>query len=248
MSDLFQVAEVIKGDGPWSGVPYDRQYDASAKALLVQDVCVRANTTLVAGSTSLPAVVYTIRPVGAMVSAVRPNRCVLGDFPDFEAGLLEDLDADSSRAAGNVLYNGLPGWTSAQPYLVSSDVATVSAVANDVPATVAAVLDAWYGGRVGEEKPTLHLGLTAAMRLSSGNATSPTKGSGESYLTMDGTPIVVCPEYPTNTVAATGPVVVRLGSPGILVPAYDYATNRTYFTTERIIAVEFDASIAVRAT
>ena len=247
MSRLFEVAELEDGDGPWSSVAYDRQYDAGAKALIVQDVCDRANTTLVAGSTANAPVVYTIRPFGAMVSATRKNRCVLGEFPDFEASLHGDLLADSDRAAGNVLYNGLPGWTSAQPYLASSDVATVPAGTLTVPQLVAAVLDAWYGGRVGEEKPILHLGLTSAMVLSQGMAVSPTPQSAEFYLVMDGTEIVVNPEYPTNMVAATGPVVVRRSGVGDLIPAYDPALNITYFTTELILAVEFDASTAVRA-
>jgi hypothetical protein len=236
----------LDGDGPWSGVPYDEAYDAGGRALIVQDVCTRANVAVVAGSTGAPAVVYTIRPFGAMVSALRPNRCVPGEFPDYEASLHADLKLDAERAAAYVLWNGIPAWTSAQPFLLNSDV-VAPAAGSPVQDVVATVLDQFYLGQVGM-RPTLHMGLRAAMQLSAGNAMSPTPKSSEFYLTMDGTPIVVAAEYPINGVAATGPVKVRRSDIADLVPAYDYATNRTYFTTDVVLAVEFDASIAVRGT
>lgn len=246
MSSLFDVAEVLDGDGPWSGVPYDEQYDSGSRPLIVQDVCTRANVARVAGSLGNPAVVYTIRPFGAMVSAFRPNRCVIGDFPDFDASLHADLKSDAQRAAAYTLWNGIPGWTSAQPFMTSSDVVDVgsSLTVQDV---VAKVLDQFYDGEVGEHA-VLHMGLRAAMLLSAGNAMSPTPQSGEFFLTMDGTPIVVAPEYPISQVGATGPIVVRRSDVADLVPAYDYSLNRTYFTTDMVLAVEFDASIAVRGT
>lgn len=244
MSTLFEVAEVLDGDGQWSGVPYDEQYDAGARPLIVQDVCNRANTALVAGSTSATAVVYTIRPFGAMVSASRPNRCVPGEFPDYEASLRADLKNDAERAAAYVLWNGIPGWTSAQPFLTNSDVTSLAG-ATAVQDVVAAVLRQFYAGEVGQ-KPILHMGFRAAMQLSSGNAMSPSPQSSEFYLLMDGTPIVVSDQYPTSGVAATGPVRVRRSNLADLVPAYDYGQNRTSFQSELILAVEFDASIAVR--
>lgn len=247
MSNLFDVAEVLDGDGPWSGVPYDRQYDAGARPLIVQDICTRANVARVAGSLGNPAVVYTIRPVGAMVSALRPNRCVIGDFPDFDASLHADLKSDAQRVAAYVLWNGIPGWTSAQPFMTSSDVTNVGTTATNVQDLVATVLDQFYDGEVGKG-PTLHMGLRAAMLLSAGNAMSPTPQSGEFFLTMDGTPIVVAPEYPISQVGATGPVTVRRSGISDLVPAYDYTQNRTSFTADMALSVEFDASIAVRGT
>lgn len=245
MSTLFEVAEVLDGDGPWSGVPHDEQYDAGGRALIVQDVCTRANVAVVAGHTGTPAVVYTIRPFGAMVSALRPNRCVPGEFPDYEASLHADLKMDAERAAAYTLWNGIPGWTSAQPFMLNSDVATATSAS--VQLTAANVLKTFYAGQVGQ-RAVLHMGLGAAMALSAGNAMSPSAKSSEFYLTMDGTPIVVAAEYPIDGVAATGPVRVRRSDIADLVPAYDYATNRTYFTTDVVLAVEFDASIAVRAT
>lgn len=247
MSTLFEVATVLDGDGSWSGVPYDEQYDAGARALVVQDICTRANVARVAGSLGNPAVVYTIRPFGAMVSALRPNRCVPGEFPDFEASLHADLKHDAQRAAAYVLWNGIPGWTSAQPFLTSSDVTNVGTITTGVQDLVANVLDAWYDAEVGL-RPVLHMGLRAAMQLSSGDAISPSPKSSEYYLVMDGTPIVVQPEYPISQVAVTGPVTVRRSDIADLVPAYDSTINRTYFTTDMVLAVEFDASIAVRGT
>lgn len=252
MSNLFDVADVISGDGPWSGVPYDVTYQHSAEQLIVQDICTRANTAQVSGGTNnAPSVLYTIRPFGAMVSAQRPNRCLnRDDFPqldDFVKALGTDLNLESQRVASYILYNGLPGWDSTAPFLLNSDVDTVSAVANDTPATVAAVLDRFYAFEVGE-KPILHMGLTSAMKLSSGNAMSPTPESGEFFLTMDGTPVVVSPAYPTGTVAATGAVKMRVGTVDDLDPIYLYATNRTMFIANLAMSVEFDASIAVRAT
>jgi hypothetical protein len=255
LSRLFDVADVIDGDkwtGPEDGqqrgfgVAYDVQYDAEARPLIVQDICTRANVARVAGSTSASAVVYTIRPFGAMVSAYRPNRCVLGAFPEFDQALQDDLKNTAWRAACYVLYNGMPGWTNAQPFLLNSDVATV-ATGTTVQDTVPAVLDAFYAQTVGLA-PILHLGQTSAVKISAGNALSPSPESDEFYLAMDGTPIVVSPDYPTNLVAATGPIIVHRSKPAILEPAYDYGQNRTYFTADMALTVEFDASTAVRAT
>jgi hypothetical protein len=247
VSSLFDVATVIQGDGSWSAVPYDRGYQHSAEQLVVQDLCTRANVTKVAGgSFNAPSVLYTIRPFGAMVSAMRPNRCLAVDFPEFMDGIHADLRSEQQRAAAYVLWNGIPGWDNTAPFMVSSDVETVASAAT-VQQTVAAVLDKYYSGEVGEA-PVLHLGLTSAIQLSAGNAMSPTPESGEFYLTMDGTPIVASPAYPTSGVAATGPVVVHAGAVTDLTEAYDYATNRTYFTTLAALSVEFDASTAVRAT
>lgn len=246
MSTLFQVAEVLDGDGPWSGVPYDKEYDARARPLIVQDVCTRANVAVVAGSTSLPAVVYTIRPFGAMVSASRPNRCVPGEFPEYEASLRADLKQDAHRAASYVLWNGIPGWNATEPYITNSDVTAVAGAAS-IQDLVASVLDTYYAGETGQP-PVLHMGFRAAMQLSAGDAVSPSPESSEYYLVMDGTPIVVSDAYPISGVAATGPVTVRRSNLADLVPAYDYAQNRTSFQSELILAVEFDASIAVRGT
>lgn len=250
MSRLFDVADVQRGDGRWSGVPYDVPYDDQAP-LIVQDVCTRANVARVAGSLSSTAVVYTIRPVGAMISASRPNRCVLGEFPDFEKGMIDDLDEEAERAAAYVLYQGIPGWTSAQPYLTSSDVATVTSGTLTVQQLVAAVLDAFYTAETGV-RPVLHLGESAGVVLSAGNAMSPTAASPEFYLAMDGTPIVVNPVYPTNLIAATGPVTIKVGTAGFAEPqwVYDSITNnnRSIFTAQQVLAVEFNATIAVRAT
>jgi len=252
VSNLFDVADVVNGDGSWSGLAYDVTYQHSAEQLIVQDICTRANVAQVAGGTNnAPSILYTIRPFGAMVSAQRPNRCLNRDeFPgmdDYVAALHDDLKLEAVRVASYVLYNGIPGWDSTAPFLLNSDVDTVSAIANDTPATVAAVLDRFYAFEVGE-KPILHMGLTSAMKLSSGNAMSPTPESGEFFLTMDGTPVVVSPAYPTNTVAATGAVKVHVGDIGDLEPVYLYATNRTMFIANMAMSVEFDASIAVRAT
>lgn len=245
MSRLTDVATVESSSE--FGVPYDVDYDAAARPLIVQDLCARANTALVAGSTSKTAVVYTIRPFGAMVSALRPNRCLPSDFPAFEAGLNSDLTREEHRVAAYVLYNGLPGWTSAQPFLLNSDVATVASGTLTIQQLVGAVLDAFRAGEVGQE-PILHLGQTAAIQLSAGNALSPSPRSDEFYLAMDGTPIVVSSAYPTALVAATGPVTVRRGTVDNLDPANEYQTNRTDFGSLVPMAVEFDASIAVRST
>lgn len=247
MSDLFDVVTPVDGDGPWSGVPYDVHYDASGETLIVQDVCLRANMAKVAGGVDqAPSVVYTVRPFGVMVSAKRPNRCVVGDFQDLVDGLHASLRLDGVRSAAYVLWNGIPGWDSTAPFLLNSDVDTVSS-GTTVQETVGKVLDSFRANEVGQE-PILHMGQTAAMQLSSGEAASPSAPSKELYLTIDGTPIVVSPHYPTNTVAATGPIVVRRGGIRDQELTYDYVTNRTYFVANQVLAIEFDASIAVRAT
>src|SRR5215471_1394674 len=133
MSRLFDVADVVEGD-KWTdeignsrgfGVPYDKLYDDQSP-LIVADICTRPNTAKVAGVIGSVATVYVIRPFGVTVSATRPNRCVLGEFPDFEQSLIDELGMEAERAASYVLYTGIPGWTTAQPFLTSSDGATVS--------------------------------------------------------------------------------------------------------------------------
>jgi hypothetical protein len=226
-------------------VEYDDQ-----PPLIVTDVCTRTNTALVSGVINSQPVVYTIRPFGVSVSAQRANRCVLGEFPDFEKSLIDKLTAESEAAAAYTLFNGIPGWTTAQPFLLNSDTLTVSPGAT-VQDTLGTVLDAWYQFETGL-RPILHLGHTAGVKLSAGNALSPSAKSPEFYLAMDGTPIVVAADYPTNLVAATGPIVVKRGSVGFPDPSWYYDSitnnNRTIFTAEQVLAVEFNATIAVRAT
>jgi hypothetical protein len=259
MSRLFDVVDVEHGDS-WTdelgnkrgfGVPWDVPYD-DQQPLIVTDICTRTNTSLVAGVISSGAVVYTIRPFGASVSAMRPNRCVMGEFPDYEDSLITKLGLESERAAAYVLYNGITGWTTAQPFLTSSDVATVSAVANNTPATIAKVLDAFYAAETGV-RPVLHLGETSAAALASGDAlTTDPETPDRLFLAWDDVPITISTAYPTSTVAVTGPVTVRVGLPGMQQPRWYYDSranqNRTIFTAQQPLAVEFNASIAVRAT
>lgn len=254
MSKLFEVADVVTDDdSSWSAVPYDVQYNPVGFGLTVQNWCTLAGH-LVAGDSvsagdddSASSVVYTIQSVGAMVSAKRPNRCMPVEEQRLYGKLRAALESSGTeRAAAYTLYAGAPGFGARNPYLLNSDVATVSASAA-VTDTVAAVLHAFYAGMVSDEPTVLHMGLQAAMQLSIGQAESPTAKSAELFLEIDGTPIVVSPDYPTAMVAATGPVTVRLG------PVQDYQirdsdVNRTYLVSNRVLAVEFDASIAVRST
>ena len=257
MSRLFDVADVIRGD-TWTddlgnprnfAGPYDVLYDDQAP-LIATDICTRTNTSLIAGVITSTPVVYTIRPFGVMVSASRPARCVLGEFPDFEKALIDKLDRESERAAAAVLYAGITGWDSTCPFLLNTDVATLSSGAT-VQDTVPAVMDKFYAAETGHT-PILHLGETAGVKISAGNALSPTPASSEFFLAMDGTPIDISPAFPTNTVAATGPITVHLGSVGMPEPQWYYDSrtnnNRFIFTAERVLSVEFNATIAVRAT
>ena len=257
MSRLFDVAEVIRGD-TWTddlGNPrnfagvYDVQYDDQAP-LIATDICTRTNTSLVAGVISSTPVVYTVRPFGVAVSASRPYRCVIGQFPEWEKQLIDKLDRESERAAAYVLYAGITGWDSTCPFLLNSDVVTVSS-GTTVQDTVPAVMDKFYAAETGQV-PILHLGETAGVKISAGNALSPTPASREFFLAMDGTPIDVSPAFPTNTVAATGPITVHLGTAGMQDPQWYYDSrtnnNRSIFTAMRVMSVEFNATIAVRAT
>jgi hypothetical protein len=259
MSRLFAAVDVEHGDS-WTdelgnkrgfGVPWDVPYD-DQQPLIVTDICSRANTSLVAGVIASGAAVYTIRPFGVTVSGSRPNRCVLGEFPDFEDSVITRLGLESERAAAYVLYNGITGWTTAQPFLASSDVATVSAVTNNTPGTIAKALDAFYAAETGV-RPTLHLGETSAAALASGDPlTTDPQAPDRLFLAWDDVPIVVSTAYPTSTVAVTGPVTVRVGLPGMAEPRWFYDSranqNRTIFTAQQPAAVEFNATIAVRAT
>jgi hypothetical protein len=257
MSRLFDVAEVIRGD-TWTddlGNPrnfagvYDRQYDDQVP-LIATDICTRTNTSLIAGVVGALPTLYTIRPFGVTVSASRPNRCILGQFPEFEDELIKRLDRESERAAAATLYGGVTGWDNTCPYLLSSDVTTVGS-GTTVQDTVPSVMDLFYAGQTGQ-MPILHLGQTAGVKISAGNALSPTPSSKEFFLAMDGTPINISPEFPTNFVAVTGPITIHLGSAGMQEPKWYYDSrtnnNRSIFTAERVMSLEFNAIIAVRAT
>lgn len=257
MSRLFDVANVIRGD-TWTDAlgnprnfagPYDVQY-VDQVPLIATDICSRTNTTLISGVVGSQAVVYTVRPFGIMVSATRPHRCVLGEFPEWEKELIAKLDRESERAASAVLYNGITGWDSTCPFLLNTDVTTVSS-GSTVQDTVPAVMDKFYANETGQ-KLILHLGDTTGVKISAGNALSPSPASSEFFLAMDGTPIDVSPAFPTSTVAATGEIDIHLGTAGMPDPQYYYDSrvnqNRTIFTAERVLSVEFNATIAVRAT
>lgn len=248
MSSLLEVADVETGDGHWSAMPYDVEYDDQTP-LIVTDICTRTNTSLVAGVINSTPVVWTIRPFGASVSASRANRCVMGEFPEWEAELISRLDGEADRVCASVLYNGIAGWGNANPFLLNSDVLHQSP-GTTVQDTVPAVLDAFRNGCVGV-KPILHMGQTAAVKISAGNALSPAPDSEEFFLAMDGTPIVVNPEYPTNLVAATGPIKIKRGKAGFADPSWYYDSinnqNRTIFTAQQVLSVEFNATIAVAA-
>jgi len=250
MSTLLDVATVIRSDTDdagqdWAAVPRDIQYWDAAAALIAQDRCVSGNASLIAGSLTGTPSVYTVSAFGAMVSALAPERCTDRQQEDLYARLHSYLDDATDRTAGYVLWNGLPGWGPREPFMLNSDVDTVAASA-DVTTTVASVLGAYYAGSV-DSNPTLHMGYQAAIALSIGQAASPTPTSSKLYLEATGTPIVMSPSYPATAVAATGPVIVRLGSTIKDFQIHDPTINRVRLVSQRLAAVEFNPASAVRA-
>jgi hypothetical protein len=231
----MEAAEVERGDGHWSA---GYQFDSVGCVLhsIISDVCTPARGTL--SGTNDPAATSSGRNayVFGVVTSMRGRaRCSSGLEPKWVA---DALDAETEKAAGEVLFGGNGG--AADVYLTKGEVATVAS-GTTTPATVAAALAKFWTLATGvkQEDTILHLGIGSALgmvNLIDGD-----------YLYGTKIKVSVSEGYGVNVVAVTGPVTIRVGDNQV-VAVPDTKNNDLNNEATRLVAVEFDPCIAVRAT
>jgi hypothetical protein len=149
--------------------------------------------------------------------------------PDYEKFITNALDLSAEQKVTNTLWYGSPDVVT-DMYMEHTDVQVLTRTGD--PYTMVGTLLQTAFAKTPFLQPVLHLGWQSAMSLQLGLASL-------------GLPFVVPRGYPSNAIAVTGPVVVRLSSIETIT-TFDYLLNRQYFESSRIAAIEFDPGIAVR--
>lgn len=190
---LFNVARVVMSDGDWTSGD-DRHEDLS---------CGRVSTTVgICDPGELPEVpdsgdAWKVETFAVYVA----QRFARMSQPDLYKPLVSAaVDQSSEYLAARTLWHGpdkILGTWEGELHLNSPDIETIDRQADPVD-TLALLVDTAYE-RHPELAPILHLGTTARLRLR----------EELDALDMD---FVTSPAYPTNGMAVTGPIVIRLGS------------------------------------
>lgn len=223
MAKFFETFTVIEGDGDWTrGYPITTL--GAGFHLSTQDIC----TPAAPGALPDTPMGVDIEPFAITAYAEVPPRCApeeVGDFVD------QAFKASTEWAISNALWNG-PAAATGTTYLTHGDVEVVARGA-DPYTTVGSLLERAFE-KSPYLQPVIHLGWQSAMSLQFGLATL-------------GLPFVVPHGYPSNAIAVTGPVTIRLGSIQNITEV-DTSINRQYFEATRIAAIEFDPAQAVRSS
>ena len=228
MNGLLSVAKVEEGDGNWTA-GYLSESLGCAVSVWLADPCTPV-PELISGEDAVDPSAYEAFSFAVVAKMSRTNRCAEGTELEYVQSALREA---TELAAAKAFWEG---FGSAEMFLESVDVETVAKGAN-IQATVAAVLRA-FAISVPGVQPILHLGYGSALSL--GEALSP-----DGNLKI-GIPVAVSPGYPTDGVAVTGPVLVRLSSIQAI-QAYDNTNNRTNIEANRLGTIDFDPCAAVRA-
>jgi hypothetical protein len=226
MYGLLEAATVLEGDGTWTA-GYEVDALSCGRVLEPYDTCTPGTPDVEDSGTGFKIDPWAI--VGGQKFGVRCE-------PKNAREALAVAMADSSEyfTAKNFWNGDVPDWVGVGEgmYLEDSGIATVAAGA-DTKASIAAALGTAYAAHP-DIIPIVHLGLGAALSITD-------------LYSLDalGFKYVVSPGYPTDGIAVTGPIVVRLGSVEIL-KSHDEKINRSYVSGTRLVAVEFDPCLAVR--
>lgn len=160
-------------------------------------------------------------------------RCSPGSEESFVSAA---LDFEAEKAAGVALWGG----TGDNPdvSLMGPDVATVVAGAS-TNATVAALLQEFWGRATGVayEDTILHLGVARLLEMFA-------EIEGGLLKNLD-IKVATSPGYPSDGVAVSGPILIKLG-PDETLQGFDSATNDIYTEASRLGGLEFDPCFAVR--
>lgn len=167
-----------------------------------------------------------VEPFALSAYGVVPVRC---DPANYDTFITSALAFSAEYQVSHALWNGYSGVTG-EMYLEHPDVEVIPRT-GDMYTIVGKALEAAYA-KTPFLQPVIHLGWQSAMALQ----------FGLSSLQL---PFVVPQGYPSNAIAITDSVTVRLGSIKT-VTEYDVNVNRQYFMSTRLAAIEFDPGTAVR--
>lgn len=223
MDGLLTVAEVLRGDGDWTA-GMDTPAVQAGLSSEISDVCLPAPAGTLSGSRGGVPTGYTLKPFAVIVRMDEPTQCRIAD-PD--RTVRAALTGEEEKAIARALWFGAGGSTM---WFGASDVTSV-APGENIKETVGKLLEAFYLNTVGIE-PIVHLGLTAALQLGQDIDEAPS-------LRGTGTRVVVSPGYPTNGVAVSGDVTIRIGNVEYL-EQYAWRVNRRAAEASELAAVSFD--------
>lgn len=231
MARLLDVATVHTGDGHWSANLDQVLAPSCGVTVSLSDVCT-PEATVVAGDATDDYDSFERKTFVIIADLARRIRCSDADGSKFVNDAIKDTQ---DRTVGRALWSSVTG-AGMDMYFTHASVRTVAAGAN-ASASLAAALQSYYDNGSGPD-PVIHLGLTAAVNLSS-------------VLVKDGVldhlQYVVNPGYPTAGIAVSGPVTVYLGSIETI-ENVDLTQNRTAVQANQLAAVEFDPCLAVRVS
>lgn len=232
MGGLLDVANVQRGDGNWSS---GYQIDSIGCALRseVTDVCSPVRSRISGDAEGDGTTEGLNANIFAVVTSLKGRAmCSSGDEEGIVAGA---LDMETEKAAGLALW-GNTGNTEVS--LASAAVSSVAAGPN-ANATVSALLKEFWDLATGVryQDTIIHLGIGRLMEM-----------FGEiegSVLKNLGIQVATSPGYPSDGIAITGPVTIKIGSDQVL-RQNDSAVNTVLTEANRLVALEFDPCIAVR--
>ena len=225
MNGLLEVATVLEGDGHWT-IGYEIDALACGRVIEAYDICT-PGTPAVSDS----AVGFKVDPFALVGAQKFGTRCEPSDAAD---ALTRALADSTEKLVANNFWNGdVTDWVGnpGDMYLTSPSIFTVSA-GSDTLASIAAALIAASDNHP-EIDPILHLGVGAALSIP----------NWETFEAL-GIEYSISLGYPSDGIAVTGPVLVRLGSIETL-ERHDERNNRNFVSATRLAAVEFDPCLAV---
>lgn len=223
MARFSEAFNVIEGDGSWSSGAYPIDTLNAGFMIGNYDIC---NPDAVPDPPE-SAMGRDVSPFAVKAYLEGPTRCTPAYAEEFAVAAMESA---TEYQVTKALWEGPLGNTG-ETFLLNDEVDEVARAA-DLATTLGNVL-ARAHEKAPQLRPVIHLGYTSAITLQFGLANL-------------GIPYVMAPGYPTNAVAVTGPVTVRLGSLAYTTQV-NPKDNRKQVEVTRLAAIEFDPFLAVRA-
>lgn len=239
---LLDIATVETGDGQWTA-GYEVESWGCGVGEYITDLCT-PDPIHVAGAEyresdgGTPGSVKIV-PFSFVAGIARNTRY----FSDTDVPRLAEFIAASETPVAYVFSRGFAGYEGETLATAASNdkpsVTTVAAGAS-TQETIISLLEAWSNrSTFGYDSAVLHLGVSAAFSLSS----QPFVSEAWSVLNEMEIDVAISPGYPTDFVALTGPIVIRLSSIQVL-KATDALHNKIFFEATRLAAIEYDPCLA----
>lgn len=235
MGGLLQAADVTSPEGSWArGYPIDSI--GCALRSETTDVCDPIRVDL-SGPAAADVGVCTTNEANIFAVVISLASRAMRMSGNEDGVVRAALDFETEKAAGKALWGEI-GSEKTTTSLVGPDVATVAA-GTSTNATVSAALEAFWAKTVGiaYEDTIIHLGVSRLLEMF-----AEIEGG---LLKNLGIQVATSPGYPSDGIAVTGPIGVRLGSDQVLT-SVDSADNTARSEANRIAAIEFDPCTAVR--